>query len=119
MNQNFNGNVPLETIESCAQAITDEMQNIFHDMLKNKMREYFGSRGISFKEMTHLMTFPLAMVSANNICSLSSSVPESDRARYIMELLSCHQQLVERVVNDMFLAMKNGEVQFDGKEQNH
>ncbi len=90
----------------CAEAITKSLNKKFVKIVEKCVKRHLKGMVISPIAYSRLVNYPSAMLLAENIGSSSILMPPDNRSGYIMECLNQYQQLIERVVNDYFLKIK-------------
>lgn len=89
----------------CGEKIANDVTAAFYDSMTihlDKLRE----KKMSYDDWVRVVTYALTRTCANHICAMMITLPDGDKAKRTMDVMSNHDRLLNLIVSDTFAKLK-------------
>lgn len=97
-----------------AEEMLNDLIPFFENTFKNKINELFHGRKMTNLCMLTITNYATSMLVAGNMMTIMKLSPPEDMAEISMMMMNTSQQLIEKVVNEFFLVLKEEEAKKNG-----
>lgn len=90
----------------CAEKIADALHGKFWEIVAVKTTAELNGK-INFIDSMNMITYAMTTFIAKNISAIVETMPVDDKAKMALELINKHEQLLDFMISNIYLLMKN------------